>query len=295
MSYILEALRKSEQERARGGGQDLLQLPSAPPPAASLRPGVVLGLSALLLAGGIAIGWWQPWQRPSQPSPRPAALPPQERIASAPVREPAAVALPAPAEPVAPTRADALRELRPLMPEGSGPGASGAAAIPSSSPTATAERAAVGAKPPAPAPRPVVEAAPAQLAPRRTPEVAAPAPRPAAEAAATPGAPPRPAAEADPKPEERKASAKPPPPKELPPPPNRVLSLSELPQSLREALPPLSIRGYVHSEDPASRLVVVNDRMLHEGDEVAADLKLERIDPEGMVLNFRGYRFVAPR
>ncbi|HET9700434.1 MAG TPA: general secretion pathway protein GspB [Burkholderiales bacterium] len=71
--------------------------------------------------------------------------------------------------------------------------------------------------------------------------------------------------------------------------------MSELPQALREALPPLSIRGYVHSEDPASRLVVVNDRMLHEGDEVAADLKLERIDPEGMVLNFRGYRFVAPR
>jgi general secretion pathway protein B len=88
---------------------------------------------------------------------------------------------------------------------------------------------------------------------------------------------------------------KPPPARVLPPPPNRVLTLAELPVELREALPPLSIRGYVHSDDPTSRLVVVNDRMFREGDEVAADLKLERIDPDGIVLNFRGYRFVAPR
>jgi len=48
-------------------------------------------------------------------------------------------------------------------------------------------------------------------------------------------------------------------------------------------------------EDARSRMVVINDRMLQEGDEVAADLRLERIDPDGIVLNFRGYRFLAPR
>lgn len=273
MSYILEALKKSEQERARGREQDLLQFPAAPPAPPSLRPGMVLGLSALLLAGGIAIGWWQPWRGPAA-QPRPAASQPvpEQPVASVPAREPD---VPPPA---APTRAEALRELRPLLPEG------GSAAAPGPAPAKPSP----GASAPAVA---LPEPAPAPPAPQAATE-AAPV---AARAPAAARSESRPAAAAAPKPEERKPAAKPPPPKELPPPPNRVLAMSELPAALREALPPLTIRGFVHSDDPASRLVVVNERMLREGDEIAAELTLERIDPDGMVLNFRGYRFVAPR
>lgn len=273
MSYILEALKKSEQERARGREQDLLQFPAVPPPPPSLRPGAVFGLSALLLAGGIAIGWWQPWQGPAV-QPRPAVPPvPEPGVATAPAREPEVAAPPA-----APTRAEALRDLRPLLPEGGSVGA----------PAPAPAKPSPGASAPAVA---LPEPAPAAPAPQAAPE-AAPA---AAQAPAAARSESRPAAAAAPKPEERKPVAKPPPAKALPPPPNRVLAVAELPAALREALPPLTIRGFVHSDDPASRLVVVNEQMLREGDEIAADLKLERIDPDGMVLNFRGYRFVAPR
>jgi general secretion pathway protein B len=227
-----------------------------------------MALSALLLAGGIAIGWWRPWQGGAAP-PRPVPPAPEPQVAAAPAREPEATA-----PPVAPTRAEALRELRPLLPEG----ASVVAPVP-----AKPSPAAAAPAPPEPAP-----AAPA-------PVVVPTAPAPAAQAPAPPRSEGHPAAHATPKQEERKPAAKPAPPKELPSPPDRVLAASELPAALREALPPLAIRGYVHSDDAASRLVVVNDRMLREGDDIAPDLKLERIDPEGMVLNFRGYRFIAPR
>jgi general secretion pathway protein B len=82
---------------------------------------------------------------------------------------------------------------------------------------------------------------------------------------------------------------------DLPPPPNRVLTLADLPEVLRASLPPLSVRGFVYSEDPHSRMVVINDRMLQEGDEVAPGLKLDRIEPDGVVLSSKGYRFLAPR
>ena len=39
-------------------------------------------------------------------------------------------------------------------------------------------------------------------------------------------------------------------------------------------------------------MVGINNRMLHEGDTVEPGLVLEQITPEGMVLSFKGYRFV---
>lgn len=272
MSYILEALKKSEQERARGREQDLQRFPVAtPPPAPALRPGVVLGLSALLLAGGIAIGWWRPWDRAAAPG-RPAAPAPETAPPAGPPRAdpaPRVADRPAGGSEVAapaPSRAEALKELRPLLPEG------GSTAAPPPVPAASPPQAAPASPPPG---------APAKAAPRPAAEAAAPAARPAAESA--PGA------------EDRKPPARPGPAKELPPPPDRVLALAELPPALREALPPLAIRGFVHSEDARSRMVVINDRMLQEGDEVAAELRLERIDPDGIVLNYKGYRFLAPK
>jgi general secretion pathway protein B len=82
---------------------------------------------------------------------------------------------------------------------------------------------------------------------------------------------------------------------EIPPPPKRILQFNELPAVVREGLPQLAVEGYVFSEDPRSRMVVINSRMLQEGDELGSNLKLERIGPEGAVLNYKGYRFFAPR
>jgi general secretion pathway protein B len=100
MSYILDALRKSDQQRHRGAAPKLL--------------------AAVLLGAGVAIGWLRPWQaeqatpaatqseasghqsvpvRPEiAPTPAPALAPaPVIAPALAPVRAPAAVPVPAPA------------------------------------------------------------------------------------------------------------------------------------------------------------------------------------------------------
>lgn len=62
MSYILDALRKSDQQRQRGAPPTLLTLqPSA---VIRKRPAyLAYGLFAVVLIGvGVAIGWLRPWQ-----------------------------------------------------------------------------------------------------------------------------------------------------------------------------------------------------------------------------------------
>ncbi len=77
MSYILDALRKSDQLRQRGAAPTLLlaQATTAAPKQPVL---LAYGLLALVLLGvGIAIGWLRPWQpEPAAPAPTIAAKPP---------------------------------------------------------------------------------------------------------------------------------------------------------------------------------------------------------------------------
>ena len=63
MSYILDALRKSDQLRQRGTPPTLLTTQAAAVEAK--RPGWLLYglLAAVLLGVGVAIGWLQPWQQ----------------------------------------------------------------------------------------------------------------------------------------------------------------------------------------------------------------------------------------
>ena len=80
MSYILEALKKSDQQRQRGA-TPTLQVAQLTVAAPKRRLFVYYGLLAIvLLVTGIMIGWLRPWQ-PEQPSPAPA-LPGTEPIAA---------------------------------------------------------------------------------------------------------------------------------------------------------------------------------------------------------------------
>lgn len=65
MSFILDALRKSDQQRQRGTSPTLLTAPAMR--VESRQPGVVVYwiLAASLLGAGIAIGWLNPWQHAS--------------------------------------------------------------------------------------------------------------------------------------------------------------------------------------------------------------------------------------
>ena len=63
-----------------------------------------------------------------------------------------------------------------------------------------------------------------------------------------------------------------------------------MPMSIRKQLPPLSVTGVVHNAE-ASNMVIINDRPLREGEEVAPGLTLEKILDNGVLFNFKGYRF----
>lgn len=73
--------------------------------------------------------------------------------------------------------------------------------------------------------------------------------------------------------------------------PERVPTLQELPEALRRQIPPLSIGGSIYSENAASRFLVINGQVVHEGNPVAPDLVLERIQLKSAVLRFKGQRF----
>jgi general secretion pathway protein B len=57
-------------------------------------------------------------------------------------------------------------------------------------------------------------------------------------------------------------------------------------------LPALQLNLHVYDPVPANRYVLLNARRLREGDEVAAGVRVEAITPGGVVLDFRGRRFV---
>ncbi len=138
---------------------------------------------------------------------------------------------------------------------------------------------------PTPTPAPVPVPVPVPV-PQRV-EKRAPAPPPAARPerrAAT--APEAPAAALKPKP----APARPAPQSAQAP----VFAQADLPPAVREQLPTLQLAGVTYSANPLYRMVIVNGQVLHEGDQAAPGLVLERIEPGRTVWAFRGYRYALP-
>jgi general secretion pathway protein B len=67
----------------------------------------------------------------------------------------------------------------------------------------------------------------------------------------------------------------------------RVHSQAELPEDIRRDLPKIVIGGSSYSGDAASRMVMINGQVFHEGDRLAPDLVLERIRLKSAVLPSR--------
>jgi general secretion pathway protein B len=64
-----------------------------------------------------------------------------------------------------------------------------------------------------------------------------------------------------------------------------------LPDALRRELPALAFGGASYSKDPASRMVIFNGRVFHEGDTIAPQLVLQQIKLKAAVLTYKGYRY----
>ena len=274
MSYILDALQRADAERGRGNvpGLHARQLPTALEEAAAARTGlrgplVWGGLLVLVLATTVA-GLWM-WRSPASPSapvvtatasqPAPAATP----VASPPL--PAAVPV-VPAVPVAPV-------VSPAAP--TAPIATPHAALAPSAP------ASVGAPPAPPA---TVQAA---AVARAAPQPAATAPPAASDTPVTPAVAP---ASATPAPRAATAPASTSPAGGSAAPAEAPL-LSGLPEDLRRQIPALVITGVVHADNPAQRLLVVNNQVLTQDGQLGPDLVLETIGSRHSVFRFRGTRF----
>jgi len=211
MSYILDALRKSDQQRQRGATPTLLtaqESAAEPRQFAYLTYGLI---AAVLVGAGIVIGWLHPWQS-EQPAPA------GEAVAAKPLGSSPRRSAPAPATPATPAPSVSNAETRGTPPK--------------SVVSANAEAM-------TPVPGTIVNAA----------------------------------GPTDPAPEQR------------------VMTMGELPPSIRQELPSMQVSLHLYSTRPKNSFVSINSRMLQEGEDLAPGIRLEQITPEGMIFSYRGYRF----
>jgi general secretion pathway protein B len=73
--------------------------------------------------------------------------------------------------------------------------------------------------------------------------------------------------------------------------PVRIPTLQELPDDVRRQIPAMSVGGSIYSDNAASRFLIINGQVLHEGQKVTPDLVLEEIKLKAAVLRFKGQRF----
>ena len=252
MSYILDALRKSEEQRLAAGLPGLASGHAAPHDAAAAQRSWKL-LAVMLLAINVgALGWWlaekrgAPVHAPAPPEPAPA----HAALAAAPATEARAAPPPAASPATAPPPAVVVH-VEPAAP-------------------ARAAQASMAPAPPGPpgAARPSRPESPPEVA--SSPSAATPSlPKPAPHSSAT-----------APEPEEAPAPA----------PRSGIMSFADLPASIRKTLPPLQIGGYVEGAG-TDAMLVVDDRLVHEGDELGGGVRVLKIAPDGAVFSYRNYRF----
>ena len=129
MSFILDALKKSESDRQRQGGPALFEVKVAPPRHA--LPSWAVAIAVLFLANLAVVGWLL-WRHAAAPAPGPA---PAAAPAAAPGAAPSAVAaLNTPAAAAAPAVTPSVRGAPTAPPAPAAPAAS-----PESTPAAATE------------------------------------------------------------------------------------------------------------------------------------------------------------
>ncbi len=232
MSYILDALKKSDQQRQRGMTPTLH---TSQTNVIALQQPVYLFytvLAAILICAGIAIGWLRPWQ-PEQALPEVKSILVKSTVVHA-----------HPSNPV----------LQPELPKISRLPIPGILLLP-------------------PTPKPVVLAQESPALKQDKPDQSIPKAVVKTLKAAVASAP-------------EKTT-----PMEVAPDQREVWAMAELPASILQQIPKISISGLVYSGDHEGRLVGINDQLMREGDYLAPGLKLEQITPDGVIFSFRKYRF----
>jgi general secretion pathway protein B len=71
----------------------------------------------------------------------------------------------------------------------------------------------------------------------------------------------------------------------------RIPTQAELPEAVRRELPALTFGGAMHSPNAASRMLIVNGQLFHEGDKIGPELWLEQIKLKDAVLRYKQHRY----
>jgi general secretion pathway protein B len=258
VSFILEALKRSENERQRQTGPGIAASPEGGGAQRRSPWLVVIGVLLLINVGVLGFLITRPGETPAPAATAPArATPADDRRQRT---------QPAPAE--------AVRDERPAAPAPAAPAAEARVLRPAEA---------------------VTEPAPAAMtAPRR--EVrslsAEAADKPEAEAAPQPAGAPRVAAAVE-EPAPRPAVTRP----ERAPPASvgeNLPTVQELTLRGEFSGRPLHLELHVYYDDPSRRLVFINGSKYREGEQIDDDLRVDEIVPEGVVLHDGRQRFLLP-
>ncbi len=67
--------------------------------------------------------------------------------------------------------------------------------------------------------------------------------------------------------------------------------LEDLPDALRKRIPPLKFAGHTYAKKPSQRIIIVNGKILREGDMIAPSTYLKEITWEGVTIESNNIRF----
>jgi len=293
MSLILEALKKSEAERRAGEVPVLLgERTWVPKRQRPMWPVFVLFVAVVGIAALVAnrsILWPERFPVAAEPDPSNLGANPEGAVALVPEPEPAVASMAR--KPVALTDTSAPPVSPPTMPP------------PAPPPTGPAVEPVVVAPDPAapsmmPPPIPVPEPEPAQAAASDPPATFQTPPVQHDRQPTDPPIESNPVASAPPidTPEiaarDSAATQAPATPPAAEP---TLLLFAELPYATRQAMPAMKISMQVYHQDPSRRFIIVNGARLQEGGVIGTELRLSDIRPDGIVLEFRGERFLILR
>ena len=68
-------------------------------------------------------------------------------------------------------------------------------------------------------------------------------------------------------------------------PSDKLPLLSELPAELQKSIPAIKLAGHVYAEQPARRMIIINNKIVREGERIGDKLKLIRITWDGVILS----------
>jgi general secretion pathway protein B len=71
--------------------------------------------------------------------------------------------------------------------------------------------------------------------------------------------------------------------------------LLQMSSEFQRQLPPMRVTIHVYSPDESQRILFLNNREYHKGDQIEAGIRVEDIVPEGAVLSYQGERFKVSR